>query len=64
MSTNKEIFLKWLKGKNLPQSELDHTQAKSNRLKFKNHAENADIKDFISTDKLDSSFKTVLESSY
>lgn len=64
MSKNKEIFLNWLKGKELPDNELDHNAAKAHDLKFNNHASNADSKSFISRDKLIASFDTVLKSSY
>lgn len=64
MSGNKKIFLNWLEGKELPGNELDHDLAKDNKLKFDNHADNADLKNFLSKDKLESSFKTVLKSSY
>lgn len=64
MSANKNIFLKWLEGKSIPNSELDHDLAQQNKLKFDNHADNADFKKFISKDRLESSFKSVIKASY
>jgi len=64
MSSNKQVFLQWLESKNLPQSELDHTQARETKLRFNNHADDADSKSFLSKEKLDASFKRVLKASY
>ena len=64
MSVNKKIFLTWLEGKKIPESELNHNLAKENNLKFDNHADNADFKSFLTKDKLESSFKTVIKASY
>ncbi len=64
MSKNKQIFLNWLEGKNMPTSELDHKLAKESKLKFNNHADNADLKNFLLKDKLESSFKAVIKASY
>lgn len=62
--SDKEIFLSWLVEKNLPQHELDVNLANQNNLKFDNHADNADNKQFITEEKLESSFKLVYRSSY
>ena len=64
MSANKQIFLNWLKGKKTPTSELDHSLAKESKLKFDNHPDNADLKNFLPKDKLESSFKAVIKASY
>ncbi len=63
MLSNKELFLNWIKDKDLPANELDHEVAKSQNLKFNNHAENADTKEFVFEDKLVSSFDLVLKAS-
>lgn len=64
MSTNKQIFLNWLESKKIPSSELDHNLAKDSELKFDNHEDNAGIKNFLSKDSLETSFKTVIKVSY
>ena len=63
MSSNKEIFLNWIKDKELPANELDPKVAKSKDLKFNNHAEDADKKGFVFEDKLVTAFDIVLKAS-
>ncbi len=64
MSEPKKAFLDWLKNNELPTSEIDHNVAKENKLKFDNHAPNADDTSFISKEKLIESFTIVTKSSY
>jgi len=62
MSSDKEIFISWLKEQEMPASELDHELAKKNNLKFNNHSPNADKKEFITERALSLAYNIIARS--